>query len=147
VADNSFADAFPRRCPDGQVEGTEERLFNQKLAGLVHEVIDQYGQFPEEVPSTLAILDFIEFCWKHISKANQNHFHQYPRPGHFHLFFDRQKGRDNFCIEINRLFSRNGLAFELSSDGQAIRLGPELLRDQASRVAFRTGDIELDSLL
>lgn len=147
LAGNSFAEAFPKRCPDGQIEGTEERLFNQKLAGLVHEVIDQYGQFPKAVPSTLAILDFIEFCWNHVSKANQRNFHDYPRPGHFHLFFNIQEGRDDFCVEINRLFSRNGLAFELSSDGQVIRLGPELLRDQASRAAFRTGDAELDGLL
>jgi hypothetical protein len=49
--------------------------------------------------------------------------------------------------DVNRIFARNGVAFELTSTGTARRLLPEPLRDALHGAIFRTGDDETDRLL
>lgn len=58
----------------------------------------------------------------------------------------RPKGK-NFREDINRIFSRNNIAFELHPNGHVVRLAPTILRESLSSSHFRTGDSTLDSML
>ena len=48
---------------------------------------------------------------------------------------------------MNRLLTRNGIAFELTPEGRAMRLGPPLVRDAIAGTFFHSGDAETDRLL
>ena len=48
---------------------------------------------------------------------------------------------------MNRLFARNGIAYELTAEGDARRLLPQPLADALSWTQFVTGDGETDRLL
>ena len=72
-------------------------------------------------------------------------YHDYYR--HHHLDFDRDAGLADFVGDVNRLFRRNGIAFELSDEGDARRLVAPGLRDELREAEFNTGDEETDRLL
>src|SRR5690606_16517255 len=67
--------------------------------------------------------------------------------GHIHLDFDPEAGKKNFRERVNRIFSRNGLAYELNPLGQIERIAPEILRETLIPAIFQTGDHILDALL
>jgi hypothetical protein len=98
-----------------------------------------------EVPPTLAILDVVEFCHRNVAKPIHLDYHSFF--SHHHLKFDPDEGQEAFRDDINRIFSRNGLAYELQDNGQILRLVPEELRQALSAATFRTGDSDLDALL
>jgi len=66
---------------------------------------------------------------------------------HSHLSFDRSKGQADFRDRVNRILSRNGIAFSLEEDGSVSRLAPPVLDEELRRAAFETGDATLDALL
>lgn len=47
---------------------------------------------------------------------------------------------------LNRMFERNGMAFELK-DGEVMRIAPAVLHEDLAVSVFRTGDATLDELL
>jgi hypothetical protein len=47
-----------------------------------------------------------------------------------------------FVADINLIFSRNGVAYELTPDGAARRLLPDGLRQLLAETIFNTGDAE-----
>jgi hypothetical protein len=60
--------------------------------------------------------------------------------------YDRDSGRENFTYDVNRLFERNGMAFELAH-GEVIRTAPAALHEALAESVFMTGDATLDELL
>lgn len=92
-----------------------------------------------------AILDLLEFCARSVAKPIQVNFHQFF--SHWHLSFDRGEGLADFVSSVNRFFARNGIAFELTPEGHAERLGPTGLREELRQAVFHTGDAEADRLL
>ena len=48
---------------------------------------------------------------------------------------------------MNRLFARNGAAYEITNSGNVIRLGTPLVTDVVIGAVLDTGDDELDTLL
>ncbi|MCJ7507794.1 MAG: hypothetical protein MUO85_03560, partial [candidate division Zixibacteria bacterium] len=107
--------------------------------------IDYWPLKPSQKPSTYTILDLIEFCYRNVAKPSQLDWHSYYR--HHHLTFDQKNGQSEFRQNINRLFLRNGLAFEQKPDGHIERLGPPALRESLTNATFRTGDQILDKML
>jgi AbiJ N-terminal domain 4 len=99
----------------------------------------------QQPPSTLDILDMIEFCWRAIGKPVRGSYHDYF--SHYHLRFEVEVGRNEFRDAVNRIFRRNGLAYELTSGGTITRLAPTVLREELASAQFQTGDAELDRLL
>ena len=105
----------------------------------------------DALPSTLVVLDFIEFCYRIVAKPIQGYHHQRRKIDpieevlsglisyrqndnfnfieHHHLEFDKKKGECEFREEINRIFSRNGLAYELKDNGKIERLAPPILHE------------------
>ncbi|KFG67139.1 hypothetical protein [Microvirga sp. BSC39] len=146
VEDGSFGARFPAMCPDGRGPiGTDETAFWQVMRSEIPNLDEKPWHPSAAMPSMLDGLDVIEFCWQAVGKPVEGSYHSYF--GHHHLNFEVEGGRAEFRDSVNRIFRRNGLVFELSEGGEIVRLAPLALADTLSRIAFRTGDSELDRLL
>ncbi len=66
---------------------------------------------------------------------------------HHHLTFDQEAGQEDFRLTVNRLFSRNGLAYEMLTSGRIVRVLPPIFGDELRRTTFNTGERTLDILL
>lgn len=86
----------------------------------------------------------IEFSYEVIAQPDEGSYHSYF--SHSHYSYDQEAGRHKFAEDVNRLFERNGIAFELK-DGEIIRLAPAALQEALANTVFRTGDAHLDEML
>ena len=157
INSGAFGLRFPERCPDGQaVCGCDSDSLAAavvaEIPGLVwplettREVEEGYfSQHKPFAPETLLILDFIEFVHDAVAKPIPGNYHDFF--GHHHLSFDQQAGQDEFRATANRIFSRNGVAFEMLSTGCIVRVLPLVLGDELRRTVFNTGDRTLDNML
>jgi hypothetical protein len=102
--------AYPDFCPDGNaVIGTSLSKVEDALKAFCLYSPLTYGQQP---PSDADLFDLIEFVCEKIAKPHDYAHHSFFR--HDHLSFDQEAGRAEFREEINKIFARNGLAFDLS---------------------------------
>jgi hypothetical protein len=142
VADGSFARHFPLVCPDaarGLPFATDRGAF-WRAALSETDITTPLHQTQER----LAILDLVEFCYNAVARPIPVDHHSYY--GHTHLTFDEPEGKGEFRTVINRIFTRNGLVYELQDSGQIRRLGSEVIHS-APEAKHRTGDSRLDVLL
>jgi hypothetical protein len=139
-----FGLSFPEKCREGYAyAGTD---FAKLRAAM-----DGYGLFwPREgidadnPPSDGQVFDLVEFAYEHVAEAQDPLFHGYW--SHSHYTYDQGGGRDRFAHDVNRIFERNGVAFELAH-GEITRLAPAILDDSLAQTRFLTGDAVLDELL
>lgn len=144
LGDSSFGFRFPDQCPDGYGPcGCDRQAFGRVLGAEVPFI--EWPISHSELPKTPAILDLIEFCATAVGQPIEGSFHSYF--GHHHLSWDRESGLARFVGEVNLLFARNGIAYELTAEGQARRLLPQPLAEARSWTVFATGDLETDRLL
>jgi hypothetical protein len=144
IGDGSFGLRFPEQCPDGNGPcGCDEQSFRRVLMAEVPLI--EWPLSATEVPETPVILDLLEFCGRAVGEPIQGGYHSYF--GHHHLSWDRDSGLQRFVADVNMLFRRNALAFELTSAGEARRLLPAPLADAIGWTLFQTGDGETDRLL
>jgi hypothetical protein len=139
---SSFGNAFPEQCPDGYgIIGHDSGLLEAALLGdgLIWPIEK------DAVPDTHAVLDLLEFCYRNVAKPEADGYHSFFR--HNHLSFHAESGRSEFREAVNRVFARNGIAFELITNGEVQRLGPTVLVPALQKAVFRTGDALLDDLL
>lgn len=142
--DGSFGYRYPLYCPDGRgVCGSDETDFSAAVEGEIPGM--KWPPDLRDTPPTPQILDLLEFCHRVIAKPIPVGYHSYF--GHNHFEYDREAGQATFREEVNRIFARNGIAFELGGDGRITRLGPPGLREALKHTLFNTGDSDLDSLL
>lgn len=154
INSGAFGLRFPDRCPDGQaVCGCDADALAAsviaEMPGLAWPLettrmaedgfLSQHEPF---APDTLLILDFIEFVYASVAKPIPGKHHDFF--SHHHLTFDQQSGQEEFRATINRIFSRNGVAFEMLSTGRIVRVLPPVLGEDLKRTLFRTGDRTLD---
>ena len=155
VEDGSLAHGFPSVCPDGNaIIGTDlpamARIIHSEIEGLVDEDNDSllYSWDPStdaSPPDTPVILDLVEFVAKHVALPSPARWHDFYQ--HHHLQLDREEGLWKFAEDINRHFSRNGLAYRLTDLGVIERELPAPITEMLKRVRHSTGDRELDHLL
>jgi hypothetical protein len=145
IDDGSFGHRFPSACSDSPTIGcgTDAKAFQLRLAGEIPDL--EWPLDPYMVPTTVTVLDFLEFCAKAVGEPIRGAWHDYMR--HYHLSWERQAGLAKFVTDVNLLFSRNGVAFELNPSGQAHRLLPEHLGHTLATSNFRTGETHTDALL
>lgn len=153
----AFGASFPERCPDGQaICGNNiavlKNAIEAEISGLSwplqtdYEIEDGFVRSRAPwAPATLHALDLIEFVWRKVAQPIVGKHHDYFQ--HHHLTFQVETGRAAFRTDVNRIFARNGLAYELGDDGQIRRILPAVLGDALSRTYFRTGDRTLDVML
>lgn len=157
INSGAFGLRFPERCPDGQaVCGCDTDALAASVIAempglawpletmcLVEEgFLSQREPF---APDTLLILDFIEFIYASVAKPIPGKHHDFF--SHHHLTFDQQSGQEEFRATVNRIFSRNRVAFEMLSTGRIVRVLPTVLGEDLKRTIFRTGDRTLDNML
>ena len=142
IDDGSFGLSYPEQCPDGNaVVGTHYQRMREALAAYaLYSPLDA-----TEPPSDPELFDLIEFTVEKIGKPIASSHHGFFR--HDHLDFDRDLGEKEFREEINKIFERNGIAFELKETGEVSRIAPEILRGDLQQALFRTGDQIADELL
>ena len=153
----AFAESYPERCPDGNaIADTNEKAFIAQVVAEIPEIewplkaeeLNDSFSYSDPIPfapDTFAILDLLEFIFREISQPIQGEYHSYFR--HYHLSFTKDIGQSSFCETINRLFSRNGIAYELQSNGQISRVLPAQLESAIIQANIRTGDVEFDRML
>ena len=144
VEDGSFGYRYPWACPDGKgTAGCDQESFSLALAAEIPDIT--WPLRANITPPQLAILDLLEFCYRAVAKPEEYDFHSFFR--HSHLSFNPEEGRAAFREDVNRILSRNGLAYELNTEGLVVRLAPEAVREPLMTAVFNTGDSELNSLL
>jgi len=142
--DGSFGYRFPFTCPDGEViAGCSTNDFSLALRADIPDV--DWPLASQTIPPKLAILDLIEFCFQSTGKPTQDDYHPFFK--HYHLSFNREEGQAALRADINRIFARNGIAFELNEQGVIERLAPEGIRESLNSAQFNTGDGDLNALL
>lgn len=146
IEDGSFGASYPTTCNDGfcPVGSNEADVWKAMRAEIPNLRVTQYG-FPEDTPQTMDILDMIEFCWRCIGEPVPKSYHKFF--GHHHLDFNKGAGQDKFQSNVNRIFRRNDLAYELTKHGRIERLAPLVLREALISTQFHTTDEELNSML
>jgi hypothetical protein len=141
---SALAQDFPEVCSDNGAAYATDRL---SVMQTIRAEIPELPWPPDEstVPPTLVVLDLIEFLYRHGSKVvgGQRHGFFY----HVHLRFDRTVGRQDLREAANRLLARGGMAFELNTDGEIVRLAPPVVREQLQQRLPATVDSDLDELL
>lgn len=157
ISTGAFGLVFPENCTDGEVTiGNDVKAISLTIGAEIPSMpwplqttIDDNNGFylekKEYVPDTLAVLDLIEFCHRNVAQPIQMDYHPYFK--HYHLKFDKENGRENFRSNINRIFSRNGLAYEIQSDGKIERLAPPIIRESLNNAVFKTDDQTLNRIL
>ena len=164
INNGSFGLSFPDICPDGSaIFGTDEKSMTLAVKAEINELsqwkkgeswrdeedeivkVDYWPLNPRLKPKTYVILDLIGFCYRHVAKPIQLNWHSYY--SHYHLKFEQQEGQFEFCQNINRIFSRNGLMYEIKDDGNIIRIPPIVISNLLKNAPFNTGDSELNSML
>lgn len=150
ISSGAFGAKFPAICPDRQgTIGTDENSLSlavrAEMPGLTWPLETTTEQMQAFAPDALLVLDLIEFCYQAVGKPIQGSHHDIF--GHYHFSFDIKEGKRAFRSDINRIFSRNNLAYELGSDGRVVRLAPTVLQESLSSANFHTGNRALDTML
>ena len=154
INSGAFGLRFPERCSDGQATcGSDADALaasvSAEMPGLAWPLetvsIDGEGYFAERqpfAPDILLVLDFIEFVQASVAKPISGKYHDYFN--HHHLTFDKAAGQEDFRVTVNRIFARNGVAFEMLPNGRTERVLPLVLGEELKRTLFNTGDRMLD---
>lgn len=144
IQDGSFGDSFGEQCPDGRgVTGTDTQLMRDAVESYFPGLTWPLNS--AEIPAAYTALDLVEFAYEKVAAPHAYSHHSFF--GHDHLSFDVEAGRKSFREEINKVFARNGLAFNLEDNGQVIRLAPLVLNEALVPCVFNTTDTVLDELL
>lgn len=153
----SFGVRYPQSCLDGQaICGYDAqslgRAVKAHLPGLDWPL--QVDQENSELysckripfaPATPLTLDLIEFVHDSIAQPILGIHHAFAR--HHHLTFDQLAGQEAFRADINLLFARNGVAYELQFNGRISRVLPTVIGEELKRTQFQTGERTLDIFL
>lgn len=145
LAQDMFARMFPSVCQDNpaQIVGTDESLLALAVADRVAPL--SWPLDRRESPGSDVVMDFLEFAFRHAAEPRALSHHGFF--GHPHLAFDVRKGRLTVKREVNDLFDRHGIAFEMNGRGAIERIGSAVLRDHLNTSEFETGDDLLNELL
>ncbi|MCP1121435.1 AbiJ-NTD4 domain-containing protein [Robbsia andropogonis] len=157
VNSGAFGLRFPERCPDGQaVCGSDSDALAASVVAEMPRLTwpletsriegeEFFSQHQPFAPDTMQVLDFVEFVYAAVAQPILGKHHDYFN--HHHLTFDQAAGQEEFRKTVNRIFARNGVAFEMLSAGRIVRVLPPVLGDDLKRITFRSGDRTLDNML
>lgn len=144
VDDGSFGAGYPAMCQDGRGPyGCDRDTLGIALRAEVEiEWPLRIEIFPDD---QMSIFDMLEFLYEKVGKPIQQDHHSFF--GHYHLTFDVQRGQAEYVSAVNRLFARNGIAFEMTEAGQVRRVLSDYVAQIVTSFLSQTGDFETDRLL
>lgn len=149
--DGFLAQAFPlRACPDSAQNGTlfitgcDLEVFYDRMRGDHPRIATPLTA--DQAPETIPMLEVIEWVFQHVSEPINPAFHSYHGDYHYG-WFNRESGQGTFANNINTIFRRHFLSFELRSNGQIHRIGPPVLQEALHSTVFHTEDHHLNRLL
>ena len=149
IDNGALGEKFPENCPDGQITvGTNTTLFWDRVKAEIPDLdYSPYPSWGSIHPSTISILDFLEFVGRYVCKPyrHENRYHSFYK--HYHIVFNREVGLEEFVADVNLIFSRNQLAFEMTPTGKIQRSLSAPVAAMISSSHFNTGDQVLDNLL
>lgn len=157
ITDGSLASGFPAECRDGgAICGTDQPSLWDRATAEIPRLVptpedagDAYSATwrpqRDEVPLTDAILDLCELFARNIGQPVFVSHHSYFQ--HDHIRHNREAGLLQWIHDVNVLFARAGLAYEMDSDGLVRRLLAAPLREAIAQIEFATGDAVTDALL
>lgn len=146
ISRHQLAEVFPEVCPDLEVNlpyETDERALSEMAAVEIPGL--QWPLHLWEDPDDFAVLDAIQFFGKHVSRPRIGGFHDFFKHHHF-IGFDREPAFVEYRATVNRLFRRNGIAYQLDEDGRVSRILPGAISPMLS-VDLMSGDEELDAMI
>ena len=146
IDDGSFGYRYPAACVDvGRGSyGCDRGNFFRAAEALIPGLGRMLPLRPNRSPETPVVLDLLQFCAEAVGEPIAGAWHDYSK--HTHLTWDRGLGLARFVTDVNDMFVRNGVAFELTAQGRAQRILPASL-EAIVRARFRTGDVVTDQLL
>lgn len=160
---NYLSSDFPENCSDGLgICGFKNELFEDRIKSEIpnidipirrkEELTSVYddGEFlpTKEIQTKINkydVLDFIEFCYKHIKEPIQGNYHEFFN--HYHLtFIEKHETKEEFRTKINKIFEINGIVFYLNENGEIKRTIHKSMQLQIDK-QFNTSDIQLNKLV
>ena len=124
MADGSFGYRYPSQCEDGEgVIGCDQGAFLLALRAEISGI--SWPLHPGQIPDKMTVLDLLEFCHRSVGKPVTIQYHSFWH--HNHLSFNRDEGESLFRNDVNLIFARNQLVYEMGPGGRIIRLAPEIL--------------------
>ncbi|MGH3717537.1 MAG: hypothetical protein ACRDRI_01615 [Pseudonocardiaceae bacterium] len=144
IDDNWLAKEFPDLCIDGNgISGTNHR----RLSGTLNALIPELGWplHQNSVPDTETVLDLLDFVGQRVALPVEESWHSYFR--HHELSFDVRKGQDDFRADVEQIFARMGIAYQINQDMIVCRLGPPEAREAIADLDPDSGDATLDDLI
>jgi hypothetical protein len=143
IEEEWFGFAFPSQCGDGYVyAGTAINRLQREMAA--YRLLWPPDQSANPPATDGQVFDVVEFSYQFVAEPSDPSYHSYM--SHSHWSYDQEKGRAKFQEDVNLLFQRNGLAFELTG-GQVRRIAPAVLHEALEQGVFNSGDNDLDRLL
>jgi len=143
VEGNWLAKEFPTPCDDGNgIWGTNEELLSDTLEALIPELSWSLDQ---NAPDTETVLDLLDFVGQHIAFPVEESWHSFFK--HHELSFDVRKGRVAFRRDVEEIFARTGIAYQIDSRMMVRRLGPPEARETIADLDPDSGDATLDELI
>lgn len=146
-----LAHDFPEHCPDPDkaalVIASDYVTLRDAWQGAVPDVdLPFRGEMQQALP---VALDSIEFLFDHVHQPTPGDEHGFYGHRHLRFFPDgRREARQQLVREVNDILARNGVAFELTRQGEFRRIGPEvILAALATAPERRTDDDEVNRLL
>jgi len=154
---NAFSESAGLDFPDGTpgICGLNKKLFFDLVKSEIPNIENDSSFYPSIIFNNdkYIILDFIQFCYSHIKKATINTERRCENPATSeeiiipsYIFAESDSEKENFRNDINTLFRRNGLVFELQEDGKIIRKIPKGLQPLVSKI-YTTEDADLNNLI
>jgi hypothetical protein len=121
--DGSLASEFPEYCEENPsiISASRNDIYN-----LLTSLVPELGGWPNaySMPETAVALDLIDFVAQRVAEPVRYDSSYHKFFDHYHLRFDEEAGREKFRSEVNQVFARNGIAFEIGPDNKVRRLGP-----------------------
>lgn len=144
VDDNWLAREFPDPCPDGNgTAGTNQLNLADTIEALVPGLVWPLDR--ATAPDVGVALDLIDFVAQRIAEPIKEYYHDFFR--HYELSFDVSQGRITFRRDVEQIFARTGVAYEVNAKMTVRRLGPPEARHILADFEPATGDNTLDELL
>lgn len=156
ITNNLLSGNFPEECPDGQgVSGCDRNQLENAIKAEIPKLPtsirscnkQSFYQEDDAQPEKYAILDLIEFLYKHIKDSHVVGRYHESYSHHHYTFTDNGQSNHEYKDKINSIFARNGIIFYLDDDGEIKRTVPESLRKIITDIRFSTNDARLNELL